>query len=219
MYCKYCGIQIDDDAKFCSKCGHEQHKPVEEQSKTATQNTGIVQQPITSYSCPKCGCTDFRTSRTNADRINRVRICVNCNNSYRTERDIDEDVEYCKNSIIGLTVCAVVLVLIFIFLANIFDVGYTLEHWRWASDSKKESVYLFFVIVIIGCFAVIPGFIKRSSEIDSLNVEKERVLAEYSIARKKNEKSSSSSAPSRCPDCDTKIYPNTHICPSCGRKL
>lgn len=186
MYCKHCGNQIDDDSLFCNKCGGEQktvapqpkkvkETPTEEKPKT------IDKSQITPRSCPECGSTEHRMTRTNtAEKVNQVRICANCGNKYRTVMDVQGDIDHCKGTLIGIGVCAVILIAVLCFLYSALSVGETLEYWDWVDSDRKMSVYYFFIIAVIGAIPILSGVIKRAKELDGFSVEKERIEAEYS---------------------------------------
>lgn len=87
MYCKYCGKQIADDAKFCDGCG----KPIEN-----VEQVHVEEQKKEIRRCPKCGdivhqyaqmCKNCGTDLTKTNiRTNKQNCpkCKSCKISYQT---------------------------------------------------------------------------------------------------------------------------------------
>jgi len=46
MFCKECGAQIDDNAKFCSKCGTQQTRYTETETESRVQDKSLINEPV-----------------------------------------------------------------------------------------------------------------------------------------------------------------------------
>lgn len=87
MYCKYCGKQIADDAKFCDGCGKkliEEAVPVSVPEKKEVRRCPKCGDPVSQYAqmCKNCGCNlTVKNVKTSAENCPK---CKGCRIQYQT---------------------------------------------------------------------------------------------------------------------------------------
>lgn len=199
-YCKFCGSKIDDDSVFCSACGRSL-ADAPTQAKKPTESTPSPDVVITPGSCPNCGSASYQITKTHESQIKRPRVCNNCGNSYRTVKDIQSDIEYCKSALGPIAASGIILFIVILIIASAVNIFETCANWDWASDDKKGLVIFVIAISIAGAIAVLPSLTKRAKEIDELTEEKDHLEAKNRALDIKNA--------STIPDYKT-IYKNTN---------
>lgn len=155
MFCKKCGNQVDDESKFCARCG----TPVSGEEQTQSPDAGSHVMGGKRLHCPECGGTRLNaiveSTTTGAVGINTAMtrrvgvsgynfdtthrnywLCHNCGSKFRNLQNLREE----NNAVTKKKRIALVLTLVFLLLMLVCIV---------AMNEAKAVGFLFAPLLVV----------------------------------------------------------------------
>ena len=230
MFCKSCGNEISDGAKFCRYCGSKMENTAvntEPMPSAGQSDSGIKTaksdkpasagkgKKISPYACPVCGNLKYDSVHGR-----NLRRCKSCGKVFRTVVEVGVEIDLYRKRIALLFILTMIIVtlIIAVIYSNMLSCGpseyttYQEYQQKLAAEAARRSRIIWFAVISVS--AAITSIVFFIINIVRLTVKlsEKKLLTEQFKARVDVTKLK------ECPFCETKLLPEDRFCRKCKIK-